>query len=98
MGKRMSNAVLQAARKNGFSCDKVALLIQAEALLDALEVERVMVERLSARIIDRSITIMQQQVTIDALMLEHCPDEMTPEQVDEWGKNQRPIKEQPNGS
>jgi hypothetical protein len=26
---------------------------------------------------------------IDALMLEYCPDEMTPEQVNEWGKHQR---------
>lgn len=28
------------------------------------------------------------QSRIDALMLEHCPDEMTPEQVAEWARNQ----------
>ena len=29
-----------------------------------------------------------QQARIDALMLEHCPDEMTPEQMAEWSKHQ----------
>ena len=29
-----------------------------------------------------------QQARIDALMLEHCPDEMTPEQMAEWAKHQ----------
>ena len=28
---------------------------------------------------------------IDSLMLEHCPNEMTPEQIAEWGRNQRPA-------
>ncbi|WP_420465557.1 hypothetical protein [Panacagrimonas sp.] len=28
------------------------------------------------------------QARVDALMLEHCPDEMTPEQVAEWGESQ----------
>lgn len=31
------------------------------------------------------------QVKIDTLMFEYCPEEMTPEQVDEWGKAQRPV-------
>lgn len=30
------------------------------------------------------------QAKIDALMMEYCPDEMTPEQVEEWGKHQKP--------
>lgn len=30
---------------------------------------------------------------IDALMLEYCPDEMTPEQIKEWGRNQRPVSD-----
>lgn len=29
------------------------------------------------------------EAKIDALMLEHCPDEMTPEQVENWEKHQR---------
>lgn len=28
------------------------------------------------------------QAKIDALMLEYCPEEMTPEQIAEWGRNQ----------
>lgn len=31
------------------------------------------------------------QAKLDALMLEHCPDEMTPEQLETWGKHQRPL-------
>jgi hypothetical protein len=31
----------------------------------------------------------EKQARIDALMLEYCPDEMTPEQVEEWGRHQR---------
>lgn len=26
---------------------------------------------------------------IDALMMEYCPDEMTPEQIERWGKHQK---------
>ena len=28
---------------------------------------------------------------IDALMFEHCPDEMTPEQIAEWERHQQPV-------
>ena len=28
------------------------------------------------------------QARVDALMLEYCPEEMTPEQIAEWGRNQ----------
>lgn len=31
---------------------------------------------------------------IDALMLEYCPEDMTPEQLAEWGKHQRVAEEQ----
>jgi len=31
------------------------------------------------------------QAKVDALMLEYCPEEMTPEQVEEWGQHQRPA-------
>ena len=31
------------------------------------------------------------QAKVDALMLEYCPDEMTPEQVEEWAKHQVPV-------
>lgn len=32
-----------------------------------------------------------KQAHIDRLMLEYCPDEMTPEQVEEWGRHQRAV-------
>lgn len=32
-----------------------------------------------------------KQAQIDRLMLEYCPDEMTSEQIAEWGRNQRPV-------
>lgn len=32
-----------------------------------------------------------QQARIDALMLEHCPDEMSPEQLAEWERHQKPA-------
>ena len=34
-----------------------------------------------------------KQARIDRLMLEYCPDEMTPEQMHEWSKNQKPVQE-----
>lgn len=41
-----------------------------------------------------------KQAQIDRLMLEYCPDEMTPEQMREWEKNIKPfvepIKQEPN--
>lgn len=33
------------------------------------------------------------QARIDALMLEHCPDEMTPEQIAEWERHQVPVRD-----
>ena len=35
-----------------------------------------------------------KQAQIDRLMLEHCPNEMTAEQVVEWSKNQKPVKQE----
>lgn len=34
------------------------------------------------------------QARVDALMLEYCPDEMTPEQIAEWERHQQAV---PNG-
>ena len=31
------------------------------------------------------------QAKLDELMLEYCPDEMTPEQIAEWARNQVPC-------
>lgn len=35
---------------------------------------------------------LAKQAKIDALMLEHCPNEMSPEQMAEWGKHQHPVE------
>lgn len=32
-----------------------------------------------------------KQAKIDWLMLEFCPDEMTPAQIEEWGRHQKPA-------
>ena len=37
--------------------------------------------------------LLAKQALIDRLMLEYCPDEMTPEQLTEWAKHQRPAKD-----
>lgn len=49
-----------------------------------------------ARYLERALAAKEKELSakqarIDALMLEYCPDEMTPEQIEEWGKNQRPA-------
>lgn len=43
--------------------------------------------------LDKEIDHLKQELAykqsvIDALMLEYCPDEMTPEQLEEWSKHQ----------
>jgi hypothetical protein len=37
-----------------------------------------------------------KQAKIDALMLEYCPEEMTAEQVAEWGRHQRAMPDLPS--
>ena len=37
-------------------------------------------------------TIAAMQAKIDALMLEYCPDEMTPEQVENWKRHQVRVR------
>lgn len=39
-----------------------------------------------------------QQAEIDRLMLEYCPEEMTPAQVEEWGRNQKPVSAEEQAS
>jgi len=35
--------------------------------------------------------IAELEARIDQLMLEYCPDEMTPEQLERWGAHQRSV-------
>lgn len=52
------------------------------------------IRRLQARVAELEREVAAKQARIDALMIEYCPDEMTPEQVAEWARHQRPISEQ----
>lgn len=55
--------------------------MQVDSVIISYEDLSKLVERVQAR----------QQAQIDALMLEYCPDEMTPEQIRNWGDHQVPI-------
>lgn len=43
------------------------------------------------RIVELEFENRARQARIDELMLEYCPDEMTPEQLAKWQKNQRAV-------
>lgn len=45
--------------------------------------------RLTAELAAAKRDARAKQAKIDALMLEWCPDEMTPEQLEEWGNRQQ---------
>jgi hypothetical protein len=46
---------------------------------------------------DWKALLEHKQYLIDSLMLEHCPDEMTQEQKDNWASHQQVAKEKSNG-
>lgn len=48
---------------------------------------------ISERLVALRAQIAAAQAELDALMLEHCPELMTPEQLAEWGRHQRPVDE-----
>ena len=66
----------------------------AENAITAVADWRSRAERAEARVAELEREAAAKQARIDALMLEYCPDEMTPEQVAEWARHQRPISEQ----
>ena len=37
--------------------------------------------------------ILALEAEIDALMLEYCPEEMSPEQMENWARHQKPVPE-----
>lgn len=64
--------------------NRAALLSQRDDLpVDRLPAYREM-ERLQKE-------VGAKQAEIDRLMLEFCPNEMTPEQIEEWGRRQRMV-------
>ena len=72
--------------------------LEAENARLAAEVERLKQELDEALLIHQTDTgtesvVATLQARIDELMLEYCPDEMTPEQLDEWARHQIPAPE-----
>lgn len=51
-------------------------------------------KRVKQKLLDLESEIHYKQALIDELMFEHCPDEMTKEQIEEWEKNQVVSKNQ----
>jgi hypothetical protein len=75
--------------------EQVQSLMSDPLVCDTLEHEREygkLCDQALIAIADRA-RVQSQQAKIDALILEYCPDEMTPEQVAEWGRNQRAVPE-----
>jgi hypothetical protein len=48
--------------------------------------KQLMASRKANRILRKQVE--SQQAKIDELMLEYCPDDMTTEQIENWGNNQ----------
>lgn len=44
-----------------------------------------------AESVQRWRSLLSAKAKIDALMFEHCPDEMTPAQIEEWNRHQVPV-------
>lgn len=59
--------------------DKARASVEREAARQAAD---------TARIASLQREVAAKQAKIDALMLEYCPDEMTPEQVENWKQHQ----------
>lgn len=55
--------------------------------------KQVMTEFAFRCIIDMERDLAAKQAEIDRLMLEYCPDEMTKEQIETWGRAQRVARE-----
>lgn len=64
-------------------------LKQIEKLKKSLDAEWARTQELLKSIEAKEAEIAAKQAKIDALMLEFCPDEMTPEQIEKWGENQK---------
>jgi len=69
-------------RSNGLS----VALAEATEKVDRLSASALGLEHQNAELEKQNAA---KQAEIDRLMLEFCPNEMTPEQIEEWGKHQR---------
>lgn len=72
--------------------DEIRALAARCALLDATVADAIFALADRVEAVERDAA--SKQARIDALMLEYCPDEMTPDQREEWARHQKPaIKE-----
>ena len=83
-----ASATLEQAESHAHICAKLAEEHKSDPVLFAALTDAAAIIR------DLRSAVAAKQARIDALMLEYCPDEMTPEQVDEWARHQRPVSGQ----
>ena len=65
---------------------------QIESRLKTNGAKDPVIRRLCKQLLSTLKLIDGKQAKIDSLMLEYCPDEMTEEQVTEWGRHQTPAE------
>jgi hypothetical protein len=70
------------------------LMVEIVALRQQLKDCSAVVDRQQEMLDRNTEQLAAKQARIDALMVEHCPYEMTKEQVNEWKKHQQPVKEE----
>lgn len=83
-----ASTTLEEAASHARVCSGLAEQYKSDPVLFAALTDAAAIIR------DLRSAVAAKQARIDALMLEYCPDEMTPEQVAEWARHQRPVSEQ----
>lgn len=90
-----NNALIASANSERYLNNQIdELKAELGVLRDALEQEKNRAEQLEAALAGVVWRENAKQAKIDALMLEYCPDEMTPEQIAEWEAHQKPSPDQ----
>ena len=86
-GATITTQAAEIDRLNGeISTYKQALYDETEGITANLRNDRI--DELEAGLARDRAEVADKQAEIDRLMLEYCPDDMTPEQIAEWGKRQ----------
>lgn len=83
-----ASTTLEEAASHARVCSGLAEQYKSDPVLFAALTDAAAIIR------DLRSAVARAQARIDALMFKYCPDEMTPEQVAEWARHQRPVSEQ----
>ena len=75
---------------------KVLLIRLDKAIQDVSDTEHDLSQYMESNKKLLNVDIPALEARIDALMLEYYPDEMTPEQIENWGNHQIESPEEPN--